>query len=68
MSRNDSWFRTLADHTVGNYKLIDFVGAGQIGYVYRAEHRDLPGDPWAVKLTFDKLKDGWEVDLARFTN
>jgi hypothetical protein len=55
----------LAEHTVGAYKLIDFVGAGQIGYVYRAEHRDLPGDPWAVKLTFDKLKDGWEVELRK---
>jgi len=55
----------LAGKTVGKYALIEFVGAGRNGYVYRAELHDLPGVLWAVKLTFDNLPDGWEVELKK---
>ena len=62
---DDSWCRNLTGHSVGKYKLVEFVGAGKIGYVYRALHCDLPDCPWAVKLTFDTLKSGWEVELRK---
>lgn len=62
---NDSWYRNLADQRVGNYKLADFVGKGKIGYVYRAEHCDFPGAERAVKLIFDKLNAGWDVELKK---
>ncbi len=63
--RNDSWCRSLVGYNVDDYKLVDFVGAGKIGYVYRAEHSDFPGSEWAVKLIFDRLKLGWKVELRK---
>lgn len=63
--RDDSWCRSLAGYEVDAYKLVDFVGAGKIGYVYRAEHREFPGSQWAVKLIFDELKSGWEIELKK---
>ncbi len=51
--------------TVGKYKLLKFLGAGKIGYVYRARHRDLPDCDRALKLTFDRLKSGWKVELRK---
>ena len=67
MRRDDSWCRRLADQSIGKFTLVEFIGAGKIGYVYRALRRDLPDDdfPWAVKLTFDMLKAGWEVELRK---
>jgi hypothetical protein len=62
---DDSWCRNLVGRSVDQYDLVAFVGAGKIGYVYRAVRRDLPDYPWAVKLTFDKLKSGWEVELNK---
>jgi serine/threonine protein kinase len=62
---DDSWYRSLAGQTVGQYTLGGFVGAGKIGYVYRAEHCDFPGAERAVKLTFDKLDPGWDVELKK---
>ena len=50
---------------VGKYTLVDFLGAGKIGYVYRAEHEDFPGSQRAVKLIFDHLNEGWEVELKK---
>ena len=44
----------------GKYKLLDFVGAGRIGYVYKAERHQIPGVIFAVKLMFGDPKDGWE--------
>lgn len=61
----DTWCRSLAGYKVDDYKLIDFVGAGRIGYVYRAEHGDFPGSQRAVKLIFDHLKAGWEVEVKK---
>jgi hypothetical protein len=63
--RDKAWCRSLVGKTVGNYKLIKFVGAGKIGYVYRAEHSDFPNSDWAVKLIFDQLKSGWDVELKK---
>lgn len=63
--RDDTWCRSLAGYKVDEYKLVDFVGAGKIGYVYRAEHSKFPGSQWAVKLIFDQLKSGWDVELKK---
>jgi hypothetical protein len=67
LARDDSWCRSLSGQSIGKFVLVEFIGAGKIGYVYRALRRDLPGDdfPWAVKLTFDTLKLGWEVELRK---
>ena len=67
MVRDDSWCRSLAGHTVGKYKLVGFVGAGKIGYVYRAQHRDFPDPEFerAVKLIFDTLKPDWQVEIKK---
>ncbi len=66
-TRDDSWCRSLTGRTVGKYKLVGYVGAGKIGYVYRAQHRDFP-DPAserAVKLIFDELKPNWQVEIQK---
>ena len=63
--QRDRWPRGLAGVTVDGYTLIDFVGAGNIGYVYRAERPGFPGAVWAVKLIFDGLRNGWEVELNK---
>jgi hypothetical protein len=63
--RDDTWPRSLAGHTVDKYKLDEFVGAGKIGYVYRAEHIEFAGSQWAVKLVFGEPKSGWDVELKK---
>lgn len=63
--RNDAWHRSLVGLKVKDYTLVEFVGAGKIGYVYRAEHGEFPGSQWAVKLIFDQLKSGWDVELKK---
>lgn len=50
---------------MGRYTLTDFIGAGKIGYVYRAHRNDLLDYTLAVKLTFDRLKDGWDVEIRK---
>lgn len=65
MASGDSWCRSLAGKSVGKYDLIDFIGAGKIGYVYRAALHDVPDSPWAVKLIFDTLKSGWDVEIRK---
>jgi hypothetical protein len=57
--------KSLAGRTVDRYTLIEFVGAGRIGYVYKAKLTDLPNAVRAIKLTFDSLKAGWEVELNK---
>jgi len=63
--RIDAWCRELAGKSVGKYTLVGFIGAGRIGYVYKAQHHDLANAFRAIKLTFDSLKDGWEVELKK---
>ena len=65
MRHEDLWCRSLAGRSVGKYELVQFVGAGRIGYVYRAVHRDVPDSLWAVKLTFDRLRSGWDVEVRK---
>jgi hypothetical protein len=66
---DDQWCRSLAGKIVGKYKLLEFVGAGRIGYVYRSQLTDLaesiPGVNRAVKLVFDQLRPGWEVEVKK---
>ena len=59
------WYCNLAERSVGKYLLREFIGSGKIGFVYRATHRDIPGPEMAVKLIFDRLRDGWEVELQK---
>src|SRR5215472_7565000 len=63
--RNDAWCKSLAGKTVDKYRLIEFVGAGKIGYVYKGQFSEVPSAVRAVKLTFDTLKQGWEVELKK---
>lgn len=62
---DDSWRRSLASQTVGDYRLTNYVGKGKIGYVYRAEHNNFPGSERALKLIFDTPKSGWDVELKK---
>jgi hypothetical protein len=64
-TRDDAWCRSLAGKAVGKFNLISFVGAGRIGYVYRAELREFPTAIRAVKLIFDSLREGWENELRK---
>ena len=59
MVQESSW------KTVDKYRLIEFVGAGKIGYVYKGQFSEVPSAVRAVKLTFDALKQGWEVELKK---
>ena len=61
----DKWARNLAGKHVGDFTLVSFIGAGKIGYVYRAERRDFPDAVTAIKLTIDTLRAGWEVELKK---
>ena len=63
--KEDAWCRSLTGKRVGKYELLEFIGAGRVGYVYKAQHEDIPGVPCAVKLIFDQLKSGWEVELRK---
>lgn len=64
-SADDKWHRSLAGLTIGKFVLDRFVGAGRIGYVYRAQHQQYPKCVRAVKLVFDSLKPGWQVELEK---
>ena len=61
---NDSWRRKLSGTIVGTYVLDDFIGAGKIGFVYKAHRVEFPNIAQAVKLTFD-LQDGWTTELKK---
>lgn len=63
--QDDSWCRNLVGKTVDKYKLIEFIGAGRIGYVYKAQLTELDSAVFAIKLTFDTLKSGWDVELRK---
>lgn len=65
-ARDSRWCKELAGVTVeGKYKLLEYAGAGKIGFVYRANRTDLPDAIFAVKLTFDGLNDGWDTELKK---
>jgi serine/threonine protein kinase len=64
-SANDQWCRSLAGKTVGKYRLLEFIGAGRIGYVYRSQVGDVGEAIRAVKLVFDELKPGWQVEVEK---
>jgi hypothetical protein len=64
-SQAAAWYASLSGKTVGSYKLLGFVGSGKIGHVYRGQHQDIPTCIRAIKLVFDKLKPGWEVELEK---
>jgi hypothetical protein len=64
-TRNDNWCKSLAGKSVGKFVLREFIGAGRIGFVYKAEHADLSNAVRAIKLTFDSLKAGSEVELKK---
>jgi hypothetical protein len=59
------WCRSLKGQKVGKYTLTGYIGAGRIGYVYRASRDDYPGSVRAVKLVFDELPKGWKVELKK---
>ena len=62
----DNWPKSFAQQTVnGKYRLLEFVGSGKIGFVYRSERMDVPGIEVAVKLMFGDLKDGWETEIKK---
>ena len=61
----DEWYRSLAQQSVGKYVLEAYVGSGNIGHVYRATHRDIDGAEVAIKLIFETLRVGWEVELQK---
>ena len=63
--KSKEWCRSLSGYLVDRYKLVEFVGAGNIGYVYRAEQTEFPGSSWAIKLIFDELRSGWQVELNK---
>src|SRR6266853_4871157 len=65
-SHENSWCKTLAGETIGGkYKLTEYIGAGKIGFVYQAQRSDLPDAIFAVKLTFDQLREGWETEIRK---
>src|ERR1700736_5960028 len=66
MADNREWFKTLAGHEIKGYVLQEYVGCGLIGYVYKAVHREYPGD-WAVKITPGNPRPGWDNELKKVT-
>lgn len=63
--RDDVWCKNLKEKVVGKFTLLEFIGAGRNGYVYKAHLSDLPRAIRAVKLTFDSVKSEWEVELKK---
>lgn len=63
---NTLWFEDLIGKDVDSKFILGaFVGKGKIGYVYKAYHKDLPDTEVAVKLVFQKLKQGWDTELKK---
>src|SRR6202521_2405222 len=65
IAENDAFFRSLSGQKVDKYELLNFIGAGRIGYVYKAQLEDFPGSLRAVKLIFGELKAGWDNELKK---
>ncbi len=64
-ANTDAWCKNLEGVSVGKFTLTQFIGAGKIGYVYKAQLRDIPTAVRAIKLTFDTLRLGWDVELRK---
>ena len=64
-ANTDAWCTNLKGVSVGKFTLSEFIGAGKIGYVYKAHLRDFPIAVMAIKLTFDTLRSGWDVELRK---
>lgn len=63
---NSLWFKDLSGKEVGDkFMLGEFIGKGKIGYVYKAYRKDLPDTEVAIKLVFQKLKQGWDTELKK---
>src|SRR6266478_653029 len=61
-----AWFESLDGCAVKDYDLISFLGSGKIGFVYKAQSRQISGWEVALKLTpAGKLKDEWQHELQK---
>ena len=63
--RHDAWYKSLTGKTVGDFTLLEYLGSGKIGYVYRAQSHKLPDCERALKLIFNHLNDGWDTELKK---
>ena len=57
----DRWCRGLEGNRVDKFTLGAFVGAGRIGYVYKAKHDDFPQSVRAIKRFFTDLSTAPEA-------
>ena len=64
-SQDRKWCKSLSGVEVAEFRLCGYVGAGKVGFVYRAERREPPGATVAIKLRFDSLPAGWEEELRK---
>ena len=63
---SEDWAKSFSGSTVdGKFQLLEFIGSGKIGYVYRSERTDVPGIEIAVKLMFGNPKEGWETEIRK---
>lgn len=58
------WMKSLAGHRVGPYVLDEYVGAGKIGFVYRAHLEEIVEVEHAVKLV-PNPRSGWDNELKK---
>ena len=64
--RSNAWEKSLANHVIDDkYRLLNFIGSGKIGFVYRSERVDVPGVEVAIKLMFGDPKIGWENEIKK---
>lgn len=63
--QENQWFCSLSGQRVGDYILVEYIGKGKVGYVYRAHLPDFPEHSRAIKLIFDTLKQGWETEVKK---
>jgi hypothetical protein len=60
------WYRSLAGQELKNgYVLIEFIGEGKIGFVYRGSKKSMPDFEVAIKLTPGSPRDGWQNEIDK---
>jgi hypothetical protein len=64
-AKDDAWYSGLAGKPIDRYILDEYIGAGKIGFVYKAHLKDVPGVSRAVKCIFGDLKEGWQHELEK---